>query len=67
MNAGNRSDNPAFGEQQFRAESPDVYEKAINHTSRANAPWFIIPTDRKWYMPARVIEIILLRMNGLVL
>lgn len=52
-------------EQQFREKYLDVYEKAINHTSTANAPWYVIPADRKWYMRMLVSEIILERMKSL--
>ncbi len=52
-------------EQQFREKYLNVYEKAINHTSTALAPWYIIPADRKWYMRYVVSEIILQRMKSL--
>jgi PPK2 family polyphosphate:nucleotide phosphotransferase len=26
-----------------------AYEEVFNHTSTKNAPWYIIPADRKWY------------------
>lgn len=26
-----------------------AYEEALSHTSRKRAPWFIVPSNRKWY------------------
>ncbi|MNC95151.1 Polyphosphate kinase 2 [compost metagenome] len=27
----------------------DAYEKMMRHTSRPDAPWYVIPADRKWF------------------
>lgn len=54
-----------IGEQQYREQYLDVYEKAINHTATAHAPWYIIPADRKWFMRYLVSDIILKRMKSL--
>ncbi len=37
----------------------DAYEKAISETSTKDAPWYIIPADKKWYarlMIAKIME-----------
>jgi PPK2 family polyphosphate:nucleotide phosphotransferase len=26
-----------------------AYEEALSHTSQKNAPWYIVPADKKWY------------------
>ena len=35
-----------------------AYEEVFNHTSTNNAPWYIIPADRKWYTRLVVADII---------
>jgi len=35
-----------------------AYEDAIEHTSRKHAPWFIIPSDHKWYRNVAISEIL---------
>ncbi len=52
-------------EQELRPQYLEVYEKAINHTATGEAPWYIIPADRKWYMRYLVSEIILNTMQKL--
>lgn len=36
----------------------DAYERALNETSRANAPWYAIPADDKKFMRAAVADIL---------
>jgi polyphosphate kinase 2 (PPK2 family) len=36
----------------------EAYEDALNHTSTAWAPWFVIPADRKWFTRLAVAGII---------
>ncbi|MGB5579950.1 MAG: PPK2 family polyphosphate kinase [Woeseia sp.] len=45
-------------ERQFWPQYMDAYEKALNATSRAHAPWYAIPADDKPYMRAVVAETI---------
>ena len=42
-----------------------AYESMIRHTSTKNAPWYVIPADKKWYMRLVVSEIILQRLESL--
>ncbi|MEG1573049.1 MAG: polyphosphate kinase 2 family protein, partial [Bacteroidales bacterium] len=35
-----------------------AFEKAISATSTTEAPWYIIPADKKWFMRASVSHII---------
>ena len=42
-----------------------VYEEAISATSKKNAPWYIIPADKKWFMRLLVSEIIVDTLNKL--
>jgi PPK2 family polyphosphate:nucleotide phosphotransferase len=38
-----------FVERGYWREYTKAYEEAIEHTSRKHAPWFIIPSDHKWF------------------
>jgi PPK2 family polyphosphate:nucleotide phosphotransferase len=40
-------------------EYMEAFEKAIEHTSTAEAPWYIVPGENKWYRYLVVSEIIL--------
>jgi len=35
-----------------------AYQDAIARTSRKHAPWFIIPSDHKWYRNVAISEIL---------
>ncbi len=38
-----------FKERRFWPEYERAYEDAITATSRKHAPWFVVPSDHKWY------------------
>lgn len=42
-----------------------AYEDAINETSTENAPWHIIPADKKWFARLAISEIIADKLNSL--
>ncbi|KQC01001.1 polyphosphate kinase 2 family protein [Pedobacter sp. Hv1] len=44
-----------------------AYEEAIAATSTANAPWYVIPADKKWYTRLAVSQIIAETLAGLKL
>ncbi|MEP6735561.1 MAG: polyphosphate kinase 2 family protein [Chryseolinea sp.] len=51
----------AFGDLKERAhwdEYQIAYEKAISATSKKNAPWFVIPSDDKWYARLAIASVI---------
>lgn len=52
-------------ERQFWPDYQSTYEEVFNHTSTADAPWYIIPADHKWYTHLTVAEIINKRLKGL--
>ena len=37
----------------------EAYQVAINRTARADAPWHVVPADRKWYARLAVSELLL--------
>ncbi len=44
-----------------------AYEKAIQETSTANAPWYVIPADDKWYTRLAVSQVIAEKLESLKL
>jgi PPK2 family polyphosphate:nucleotide phosphotransferase len=60
----------AFGDIEERKswdEYQQAYETMIRETSTEEAPWYIIPADKKWFMRLAVAEIILQRIEKLEL
>jgi len=45
----------------------DAYEDAIRHTSRPEAPWYVVPADNKWFARLVIAEAIVEAMEGLKL
>jgi PPK2 family polyphosphate:nucleotide phosphotransferase len=45
----------------------DAYEDAIRHTSREEAPWYVVPADNKWFARLVIAEAIVDAMEGLKL
>jgi len=43
----------------------DAYGEAIEQTSRDEAPWYVIPSDRRWYRKLAVAEIVADTLKGL--
>jgi PPK2 family polyphosphate:nucleotide phosphotransferase len=46
-------------------EYHQVYEDMLNATSTEEAPWYVIPADKKWFMRAAVADIITARLREL--
>ncbi len=42
-----------------------AYEEAISETSTENAPWYIVPADRKWYRNVVISQILINTLEGL--
>jgi PPK2 family polyphosphate:nucleotide phosphotransferase len=47
-----------FAERRYWPQYVKAYQDAIEHTSRKHAPWFIIPSDHKWYRNVAISEIL---------
>lgn len=43
-------------EREFWDDYTVAYEDALNHCSTKDAPWFIVPADRKWFRNLAVAE-----------
>jgi len=52
-------------ERKYWNDYQQAYQEAISVTSTKNAPWYIIPADKKWFMRLAVSEIITARMKKL--
>ncbi len=42
-----------------------VYQEVISETSTADAPWYVVPADRKWYRNLAVSQILIDTLAGL--
>jgi PPK2 family polyphosphate:nucleotide phosphotransferase len=56
-----------FEERQFWPKYIEAYEDIFRHTSHKHAPWFIIPSDHKWYRNAAISTILVDAMHQLKL
>ena len=54
-----------FEERQYWAAYIDAYEDILSRTSRKHAPWFVIPSDNKWFRNASISKIIVEAMQGM--
>ncbi len=54
-----------FAERPFWPKYMDAYEDILRHTSHKHAPWFIIPSDFKWYRNVAISAILVEAMRGL--
>lgn len=46
-------------ERALFPEYMNAYEKAINETSKDEAPWYVLPADNKWFARVAAIQIII--------
>lgn len=69
-----RLDDPAKhwkfdpGDIEERSRWPEyqrAYEVALERTNREHAPWFVVPSDRKWYRNWAVAALLLETLEGL--
>jgi len=56
-----------FHERRFWSRYEQAYNEAIAATSKKHAPWFVIPSDHKWYRNVAVSQIIVDAMKSLKL
>jgi len=52
-------------ERAFWDDYMKAYTEAIQNTSTKNAPWFVIPADKKWFTRVAISEIIIRKMESL--
>lgn len=46
-------------ERRYWDQYQQAYEQLLNHTSTKDAPWFVVPADKKWFARYLVSEIVL--------
>ena len=56
-----------FKERRFWPQYVEAYQDAIEATSKKHAPWFVIPSDHKWYRNIAVSQVIVDAMKSLKL
>ena len=56
-----------FKERRFWPQYQNAYQEILSKTSRKHAPWFIIPSDHKWFRNIAISGIVLDVMKGLKL
>ncbi|MBW4039256.1 MAG: polyphosphate kinase 2 family protein [Acidobacteria bacterium] len=56
-----------FAERQYWPKYINAYEDILSHTSKKHAPWFVIPSDHKWYRNVAVSTILVDVMRRLKL
>ena len=54
-------------EREYWDEYQDAYEDMIRHTATPQAPWYVIPADRKWLARALVAAIVVETLKALKL
>jgi polyphosphate kinase 2 (PPK2 family) len=54
-----------FKERRYWSRYMKAYEETIAATSTKHAPWFVIPSDHKWYRNIAISQIIVDAMKGL--
>ena len=54
-----------FKERQFWDAYQTAYEDILSHTSKKHAPWFAIPSDRKWFRNLAISEILVDTLKSL--
>ena len=54
-------------ERTFWGDYMNAYEDALNHTSTAWAPWYVIPADNKWFTRTVVADVIIEKLKALKL
>jgi PPK2 family polyphosphate:nucleotide phosphotransferase len=54
-----------YSERAFWADYQDAYEAALNQCSTNDAPWYVIPSDQKWFRDLAIAQIIVETMEKL--
>lgn len=52
-------------ERKFWDEYMHAYADAIENTSTKNAPWYIVPADKKWFTRLAISEVIIKKLESL--
>ncbi len=56
-----------FAERRFWPQYMDAYEEIFEATSHKHAPWFVIPSDHKWYRDVALSTVLVEALDSLKL
>ena len=56
-----------FNERVFWPQYTEAFEDLLSKTSKDHAPWFVIPSDVKWFRNIAISDIVVKAMEGLKL
>jgi len=56
-----------FAERQYWSKYQEAYEDILRHTSTRHAPWFVVPSDHKWYRNVAISAVLVEAMKSLKL
>jgi PPK2 family polyphosphate:nucleotide phosphotransferase len=54
-----------LNERKFWDDYQAAYEDVLNKTSTENAPWYVVPADRKWYRDLVISRVLVETLEGL--
>jgi PPK2 family polyphosphate:nucleotide phosphotransferase len=54
-----------IAEREHWSDYMEAYEEAIERTSTENAPWYVIPADKKWYRDLVISQVIVDTLKSL--
>jgi len=54
-----------YKERKFWGDYTTAYEEALSRCSTSRAPWFIIPSDHKWFRNLAIARIVVERLEAL--
>lgn len=54
-----------YGERKFWGDYTEAYEDVLSRCSTEDAPWFIIPSDHKWFRNLAIARIVVEHLEGL--
>ncbi len=54
-----------YSERQYWADYQQAYQDALQHCSSVQAPWFVIPSDHKWFRNLAISRIVVETLEGL--
>jgi PPK2 family polyphosphate:nucleotide phosphotransferase len=54
-----------YTEREFWGEYMAAYEEALSRCSTPHAPWFVIPSDHKWFRNLAIARIVVEHLEGL--
>jgi len=54
-----------YSERQYWADYQQAYQDALQHCSSVHAPWFVIPSDHKWFRNLAISRIVVETLESL--